>query len=505
MASGWDCCEGVDFSAVKSHDLLSLLHSVAPPLSKEVKGTIMSKFFEAVFDDTLKASTFLSAYPGENLSISCNKEERETHGKGNREFREKEESPVFCCSEHLLNATPSFSHRVGLTLSPLDDIRSESTEDQIIQNITDRFSLGPKGKLKSSCGPEDFHVWWSLLVRRFLDKAGATRSFQTFAQNARCFQNAFLCRLHAHQIHLKAVTLEENDRVEEVAFHSNKVIELTLPLTIRLQSLPQTTPPIRIIKHGTVCLSEHPIEASDSNLRALQVPQWIHKHAGITDPTVMVTGSENNDATLAASPKCIGTTTNDVTDDVSVSSSSGAQSLRESPDMQEMAKHLERLPVNSALDEALTRTAHMNSDTFVVQRFSDLMGMRSDAYAQRLFLRMVRMLHLCKYHVTEIVGMLALASCRMEDYSRKVNVQEAAERANLCVLQVFLAHCWLQDRTLSLHSWHKWLFKSYCTFPTLQDVLFKLFLLQEFTLRADEQRVHRRMRELAYGSDQTER
>uniref|UniRef100_A0A0G4HYA5 Uncharacterized protein n=1 Tax=Chromera velia CCMP2878 TaxID=1169474 RepID=A0A0G4HYA5_9ALVE len=211
------------------------------------------------------------------------------------------------------------------------------------------------------------------------------------------------------------------------------------------------------------------------------------------------TYTEETDSTLAASSESAGTT-NSVSDDLRASSWVN----RESPNTVDLTRYLERLSVNSRLHKTLTTSAYMNCDTHVVQRFSILTGIGSNVFGQKLLLRMMKMLHLCKYHVTDIIYIMALASCQLDDCFSKLSVMDGKERANVCVLQVFLSHCWLQDETCPIKVWHSNLFKSYCTFATLQDALFKLFLIQEFSLKVDDQRVHQRVRELVYGSHRTE-
>eukprot|EP00916_Digyalum_oweni_P011687 GHVL01019441.1.p1 GENE.GHVL01019441.1~~GHVL01019441.1.p1 ORF type:complete len:213 (+),score=30.00 GHVL01019441.1:107-745(+) len=100
-----------------------------------------------------------------------------------------------------------------------------------------------------------------------------------------------------------------------------------------------------------------------------------------------------------------------------------------------------------------------------------------------------RMLVSCKYEWTDVLYILALAGVQFHKSMSKLSVTDSKERCYMLSLQLFLAHSWLQDETCPLRIWHTYVFKNYCSLPTLGGALWKLFLIQEFSLDHEETKV----------------
>ncbi|CEM33559.1 unnamed protein product [Vitrella brassicaformis CCMP3155] len=132
--------------------------------------------------------------------------------------------------------------------------------------------------------------------------------------------------------------------------------------------------------------------------------------------------------------------------------------------------------------------AYRSADVGIAQRFCVLAGLEREGLGPKIILKTMEMLHRCKYEAWDIVLILAMASVQLEDTFSKLSVTDQKERAHVCVLQIYLAHCWLQDETCPIKIWHEHLVRSYCTFPVLQDALFKLFGLQNHIMRIDDNR-----------------
>eukprot|EP00435_Cladocopium_sp_Y103_P048575 s504_g14.t1 len=57
-----------------------------------------------------------------------------------------------------------------------------------------------------------------------------------------------------------------------------------------------------------------------------------------------------------------------------------------------------------------------------------------------------------------------------------------AEAVHICILLVFLAHCFVLDETCPMREWHKHIFRRYCSLKKMDTALFSIFSMLEFHL-----------------------
>jgi len=161
----------------------------------------------------------------------------------------------------------------------------------------------------------------------------------------------------------------------------------------------------------------------------------------------------------------------------------------------------------------------------------------------RLFLKMMKMLHLCDYPVSELVSMLAHATYYWESKVKSTlcggkntsstghgnNTASAApasaahaigskasmgsssngsardgsaassrgpphpqnsmgttEQANILIILCFIAHSYIHDECCPLRIWWQYLFKRYCSLRTLNHALVRILLILDWKLRVED-------------------
>lgn len=84
------------------------------------------------------------------------------------------------------------------------------------------------------------------------------------------------------------------------------------------------------------------------------------------------------------------------------------------------------------------------------------------------------MLYKCGISPHDIVLTLALTLCQIENNTELFAKCSGYEYSYTCVLQIYLAHCWLLDETCSIVFWHKEIFYKYSTYERLAFIALRL-------------------------------
>lgn len=151
--------------------------------------------------------------------------------------------------------------------------------------------------------------------------------------------------------------------------------------------------------------------------------------------------------------------------------------------------HLRTMGHCSVDIEALHQRAQIPADVHICIRFCEEAELDPFSQGAITLMRLIRMLHKAQFPIENIIWILALALCQFQRSLKRLSVMGRRERANVCVLHAFIAHSYLEDETCPLKVWHANIFQNYCDLSTLQDALFKLLMLQDFTLSANPQQV----------------
>jgi len=135
--------------------------------------------------------------------------------------------------------------------------------------------------------------------------------------------------------------------------------------------------------------------------------------------------------------------------------------------------------------EPFRKHAHHVDDLGLLSLFVGLCEL-TDVHGEtvRLLLRVLKFLHLCDYSSEEISVTLAHASVYFVDAFATCGSQMGKrEVGNVLATLIYIAHCYVLDETCPLRVWHKHLFKSYCTMPTLDSAVVRLLQLRCYHLR----------------------
>ncbi|CEM33562.1 unnamed protein product [Vitrella brassicaformis CCMP3155] len=158
------------------------------------------------------------------------------------------------------------------------------------------------------------------------------------------------------------------------------------------------------------------------------------------------------------------------------------------------------LPYVAEMPEHLRLLAFRSGDVGLCERFCALCGMATDI-SYRQTLKTLKLLHRCQYRTKDIVHVMALASCYLEECSAQLSVGDPSERAYECVLLIYLAHCWLLDRACPIKIWHEHLtVRSYSSLSAFRNAMVRLWQLQSFRLCFDREPVVARA-EFIQGTD----
>lgn len=116
---------------------------------------------------------------------------------------------------------------------------------------------------------------------------------------------------------------------------------------------------------------------------------------------------------------------------------------------------------------------------------------RSHDEFSRLLLKMLKMLHLCEYPVSELATVLAKAAAYFQRFEVRARETGAApmgrlEKANVVVMLCFVAHSYSQDECCPLRVWHHYLFNKYCNLKTLNQAVVRVLMLLRWNLRVED-------------------
>jgi hypothetical protein len=135
--------------------------------------------------------------------------------------------------------------------------------------------------------------------------------------------------------------------------------------------------------------------------------------------------------------------------------------------------------------------AYCNADLVLLDRVGRMVGETPYEEFGRIFLRMMKMLHLCDYTTSDLVCVLAHATAYYERAPDVCKGMGRLEKANVITILCFIAHSFVLDECCPLKIWHQYLFRKYCDLKTLNDAVVRLLTLMGWKLRvADAESRH---------------
>lgn len=143
--------------------------------------------------------------------------------------------------------------------------------------------------------------------------------------------------------------------------------------------------------------------------------------------------------------------------------------------------------------------AHRLSDVQLLVRFLALAQVSDvNDSTVKLLLRALKQLWCMELSAEEVCSVLAHASSYFPSVSSLCGGRMSrTEVGNVLVVLVYLAHTWVLDQTCRLSAWHRQLFSTYCSLETLEKSVFHMLKLRGYTLRVDDEDLHRRYEALA--------
>jgi len=100
--------------------------------------------------------------------------------------------------------------------------------------------------------------------------------------------------------------------------------------------------------------------------------------------------------------------------------------------------------------------------------------------------RTIRLLAACGYHWDDIVTVMTHAAIYFPTIRSSVVSQTTGwdheEVINVLIVLIYLAHAFALDETCPISHWHRWIFRNYCSLPTLNMVVIRVLQLQKFHL-----------------------
>jgi hypothetical protein len=135
-----------------------------------------------------------------------------------------------------------------------------------------------------------------------------------------------------------------------------------------------------------------------------------------------------------------------------------------------------------------------NSDLQLLAGMLDLclLGDVEGGVAQ-LLMRTLDMLRRCRYPLEDICTVVAHATFYFSEVQKQCgSVQDSKELGNVLVLTLFVAHSYALDEVCPLRTWHRYLFKDYCTVKSLNAAVVRLLQLFGYKLRVPDEELRRR-------------
>lgn len=178
------------------------------------------------------------------------------------------------------------------------------------------------------------------------------------------------------------------------------------------------------------------------------------------------------------------------------SPSSGSTTARSScsrSDCSERAK-----PRDEDLDQEQCDSAsgvpYSTRDLLLVETFYELAKLEDPSVETlKLLLQTVMMLRSCGYDMHDVCICLAHASVYFTDIQKKCDKMGPGEAGYIIVLLIYLAHSYVLDENCQLRTWHRYLFKNYCSLKILDKALVSMFKLRGYLLRIDESVLQERL------------
>lgn len=127
-------------------------------------------------------------------------------------------------------------------------------------------------------------------------------------------------------------------------------------------------------------------------------------------------------------------------------------------------------------------------DIYLLVAFLELAGVNDiDTKSAALLLKMLKLLHQCRYSAVDICSILAHASAYFADvFAICGGIMDKAEVGNVLATVTFLAHSYVQDETCPLHVWHKHLFRGYCKIKKLSEAVLRIMSIRKYILRLED-------------------
>jgi hypothetical protein len=135
-----------------------------------------------------------------------------------------------------------------------------------------------------------------------------------------------------------------------------------------------------------------------------------------------------------------------------------------------------------------------HEDGELVYKFAELCQMNMTTEFDRLITRCVRMLRLCDYPPEDVRCILAHASKYVAELSQfSSNPMAALEQANVACLYIYVAHTFVEDECCPLMTWHKHLFRRYCSPKTLHAAVSRLMQMRDWRFRLGTEELNERL------------
>jgi hypothetical protein len=123
------------------------------------------------------------------------------------------------------------------------------------------------------------------------------------------------------------------------------------------------------------------------------------------------------------------------------------------------------------------------------------MQLLDGASSQRL-IRSLSFLVSCGYAMPDIILVLAHTSEYYSSIRTRAGGMESKETVNVLMVLMFIAHTFVLDHHCMMRTWHKYLFKDYCTLPTLERAAISLLKLRDYRLKLTEDTLEARVSEI---------
>lgn len=144
------------------------------------------------------------------------------------------------------------------------------------------------------------------------------------------------------------------------------------------------------------------------------------------------------------------------------------------------------IPINNIICK-LNKFATAPGDVHLVMRFCREVNLNPIGQEAVVIISVIKFLHLARYAYEDILYILATAAASMKKVVPLLEGIDSRQLAYICILQCYLAHCWLEDEACPLKLWHSHLLRSYCSFPEVEVATFRLFKIQNFKVAVTDE------------------